>query len=317
MSSKPFFQPFAFVLFLALLAAAPSAQAQETCPAGFAPITPGQFIMGGTVANTPADELPRHTVTLSEGFCISTTEVTRAQWIAAMGTTPWLKGDGTPRDGVFMPPGGQPDAGGQYPAQYISWEDAQNYIARLNQAEEADYYRLPTEAEWEYACRAGTQLSFSTDPQGTEITEQNFGNFAWYAVNTVNAGEDYPHEVGQKAANAWELFDLFGNVWEWCSDWYDPAYYAASPAADPQGPARSDEATRVLRGGSFQEFPVNPGLEDCRAPNRHRALAQVRLPQAGFRLVWVENPPARPPVQAKDGSGGGCFLGTSRTQPNF
>ncbi len=289
---------------LALLAAA-SVRAEITCPAGFAPITPGEFIMGGLLEGDPADEFPRHTVAITDEFCVSQTEITRAQWIEVMGTTPWLNADGTPRARVFGVPVENPAAGDNYPAQYVSWEDALDYIARVNAAEDADHFRLPTEAEWEYACRAGSQTAFAAG-----VTVETFGQFAWYSENTVNAGEDYPHETGGKTANGFDLQDTFGNVWEWCLDWYDANYYAISSHTNPAGPSWSPVSTKVIRGGSFQEFAQNPGLEDCRVSNRSHALPQGRFPQVGFRLVWVQNPPPRPPAAAGD-SGGGCFLGAS------
>jgi formylglycine-generating enzyme required for sulfatase activity len=128
-----------------------------------------------------------------------------------------------------------------HPVENINrWEDTQEFIARLNAFNDGYRYRLPTEAEWEYAARAGTTSMFIGNPDDA----------GWYAQNSNRQ----THPVGQKQPNAWGLYDMLGNVSEWVSDWYDPVYYAVSPALDPAGPATG--SLHSLRGGSAALMPV-------------------------------------------------------------
>ena len=161
---------------------------------------------------------------------MQTTEVTQGQWKAVMGTEPW-KGEDYVKEG--------PD----YPASYVSWDDAVAYCKKLSE-KEGKTYRLPTEAEWEYACRAGTQTtrSFGND-------EKVLGDYAWYAKNAYDIDEKYAHQVGLKKPNAFGLYDMHGNALEWCHDYYEEDYYQQSPINDPLGPASG--SLRVLRGGSW------------------------------------------------------------------
>jgi hypothetical protein len=175
-------------------------------------------------------------VTLTKPFEMSIYEITQEQWTKVMGTKPWA-GQEYAQDA--------PDNA----ATYVSWDDCQEFIARLNACGEGKY-RLPTEAEWEYAFRAG-----STSRSGFD--EKQVDEFAWCFNNTVRAGEKYAHPVGQKKPNAWGIFDMAGNAHEWCHDWYDYWYWSAERRAatrtDPMG-AESGEY-RVLRGGSFYYKP--------------------------------------------------------------
>jgi len=116
-----------------------------------------------------------------------------------------------------------------YSATYVSWDDAVAYCKKLSE-KEGKTYRLPTEAEWEYACRAGTETpwSFGTD-------ENVLGDYAWYRENTFNIDEKYAHQVGLKKPNAFGLYDMHGNVYEWCHDYYEEDYYKQSPEQDPRG----------------------------------------------------------------------------------
>ena len=167
--------------------------------------------------NAPQDSVRlQHQITLTRGFYLGKYEVTRGQWESAMGTAPWDSLSGTPD-------------GPNYPANNITWDDAQQFIRQLNTAAGDSLYRLPTEAEWEYACRAGTTSDwwFSDD-------EHDLGAYAWYRANAWNVGEGYPHEVGQKLPNPWGLHDMYGNVKEYCQDYFSPTYYAESPPVDPQ-----------------------------------------------------------------------------------
>jgi formylglycine-generating enzyme required for sulfatase activity len=223
-------------------------------------IPAGTFLMG-----SPADETGRevdehqHKVTISKTFYIQTTEVTQEQWTAMMGTKPW-KGGGC----VVV------DA--NYPATYVSWDDAVAYCEKLS-AKEGKTYRLPTNAEWEYACRAGSQTTWSF---GND--EKALGDYSWCEENTTLVGENYPHQVGLKQPNAFGLYDMHGNVWEWCHDYSGRDYYLDSPEKDPMGPTSG--SSRVLRGGSW--------LDDrwwTRSAFRNGLDAGVRNGNVGFRLV--------------------------------
>ncbi len=125
----------------------------------------------------------------------------------------------------------------------MSWGDAVMFCTKLSQRE-GKTYRLPTEAEWEYACRAGTTTRFSF---GDSVS--SLGDHAWFNENALLVGQQYAHPVGQKKPNPWDLYDMHGNVYEWCSDWYKREYYSNSPNVDPKGPSSRTE--RSLRGGSW------------------------------------------------------------------
>ena len=193
------------------------------------PIPAGEFLMGSleTEPGRQDDEV-QHQVTLTKPFLLGVHEVTQGQWQAVMGTTPW-KGKQYVKEGD------------DYPATYVSWNDAVEFCRKLSEIEGLEY-RLPTEAEWEYACRAGTTTAYSFGDDASEL-----GEYAWYRENAWEAGQKYAHTVGQKKPNPWGLYDMHGNVWEWCEDRY--GVYHAGAATDPTGPASGD--LRVLRGGSF------------------------------------------------------------------
>ena len=188
----------------------------------FVLIPAGQFLMG-----SPPSERNRgsaegqHEVVIIRPFYLGKYEVTQAQWRAVMGNNP----------SYFQ---NCEDC----PAEMASWNAVQEFLRRLNERAGITGYRLPTEAEWEYACRAGSQAaySFGDDPRGLE-------RFAWYEKNSGGK----PHPVGQKRPNAWGLYDLHGNVWEWCQDWYGS--YPSGSLSDPTGPGSGQG--RVLRGGSW------------------------------------------------------------------
>ena len=182
------------------------------------------------------------------------------------------------------------------PVESVSWLDAVEFCNRLNEREKrtpfyringkevtilgGDGYRLPTEAEWEYACRAGSSTLY---PFGDNA--RFLGEYAWYHENSENK----THPVGQKSPNAWGLHDMLGNVWEWCADWYEAKYYASSPPADP--PGASGASNRVIRGGccsprfcrlgrGFFNFPRN-----CRSAGRFWLAPGFRRDYVGFRLA--------------------------------
>jgi formylglycine-generating enzyme required for sulfatase activity len=230
--------------FLAIPAAAQKAPAQVTNSIGmeFVLIPAGSFMMGTKGPNCPkddpfterneyancmsgvsGDETPQHRVTISRPFYLGKTEVTQAQWYAVMGNNP--ANFKTEKAGMDSR---------NHPVEEVSWDDVQIFINRLNAKEGKNVYRLPTEAEWEYAARAGT-------------TGERYGalnSIAWYDGNSGNK----THPVAQKAPNAWGLYDMLGNVWEWVQDWYGDDYYANSPSTDPRGPSAGSD--RVYRGGS-------------------------------------------------------------------
>jgi formylglycine-generating enzyme required for sulfatase activity len=197
-------------------------------PAGAKPlemvlIPAGTFTMGSpsNEKDRDSDEGPQHRVTISKDFYIGKYEVTQAQWKAVMGSNPSAR------------------KGDNLPVEQVSWDDCQAFIQKLNSmALGVGTFRLPTEAEWEYACRAGTttRLYWGDDPNYSQI-----GGYGWYWANS--AGRNHP--VGEKLPNAWGLFDMSGNVWEWCQDWYGP--YPSGAQVDPTGPQSG--LYRVWRGG--------------------------------------------------------------------
>ena len=211
-------------------------------------------------------ESPQHSVEISKPFFIQTQEVNQSQWKALMGTEPW---NGKKRIKVNCP---------NCPVVYISYLDIQDFINKLNQKEETNRYRLPTEAEWEYACRAGTDTAYHFGNDAKKLDQ-----YAWYAGNTHKKGEEYAHAVGMKKPNAWGLYDMHGNVWELCSDGYDEKYYINSPPRDPKGPPVS-KFGRVIRGGSY-DF-IQPGL---RSAVRIPGGDMKRRSDTGFRLVAEKN----------------------------
>ena len=227
----------------------------------FAYIPPGEFWMGSPEDEQGrySDESPRHRVRLTRGYYMQTTPVTQSQWEAVTGENP----------SDFK------KAGPNAPVENVSWEDVQKYIEKLNSRVESYRFRLPTEAEWEYACRAGTETAFCngpiTEPSGRD---PNLDKVGWYAKNSGGT----THPVGQKEPNAWGLYDMHGNVWEWCSDWFDEKYYAKSPPEDPQGPESG--AGRVNRGGAWLN---DAGF--CRAAYRGRYTPDYRSIYLGFRLL--------------------------------
>ena len=185
----------------------------------------GTFMMGCTASNQygcfPA-ESPTHQVTLTQAFYMGRYEVTQSQWAAKMGSNP----------SQFQPP--NYSDGANRPVERVSWNTIQGYLS-------ATGMRLPSEAEWEYACRAGTTTAFNNGSSN----DADVGTIAWYATNSPA----YTHAVGGKAANALGLHDMSGNVYEWVNDWFDSNYYSVSPSTNPLGPMSG--TSRVSRGGSW------------------------------------------------------------------
>ncbi len=212
-------------------------------------IQPGTFQMGSKVFD---DEQPVHDVRISWPFYLGTYPVTQAQWEAVMGSN----------TSHFQ---GHPHR----PIENISWEDVQAFIERLNGVEGHRQYRLPTEAEWEYAARAGSTTGYCF---GDEVSRLH--KFAWWASNS--GGQTHP--VGQLKPNVRGLYDMHGNVWEWIQDWYGDTYYEESSNPDPQGP--STAVYRAVRGGGWD---CDAG--DCRSASRNIEVPSGRSPVIGFRLL--------------------------------
>jgi formylglycine-generating enzyme required for sulfatase activity len=239
----------------------------------FVYIRPGKFIMGSpfTEVGRENDEGPQREVTISRGFYLGKYELTQGQWQAVMGTTPW-DGSISPRISVYL---GYPavifvQRDADNPAVYVSWDDAQALIARLNAAAGDSLYRLPTEAEWEYACRAGTTTRWSSGNDESPLKD-----YAWYSASIL-PNEWYAHRVGTKKANPWGLYDMHGNVWEWVQDRYGA--FPSNPQTDPLGPASGP--SRVGRGGDFSR-----SASYTRSAYRVSYSPSSRYPNLGLRLL--------------------------------
>ena len=218
-------------------------------------IPPGEFTMGDE--NCGKWEKPLHKVVISKPFYLGKYEVTQEEWAAVLGINPSrFKG---PRN----------------PVEQVSWEDCQNFLKKLDQkcgAAEGSY-SLPSEAQWEYACRAGTTGKWFFGESEAEL-----GDYAWYNDNS----EGKPHPVGEKKANGWGLHDVYGNVWEWCADWFDNDYYKESPLSDPGGP--SSGAAHVIRGGGW-DYP-DPA-RGCRSAHRGKHELRFLHYAIGLRVFRV------------------------------
>lgn len=207
----------------------------------FVSIPAGSFTQGDSSAG------PAHRVTLSKGFQMMSTEVTQAQWQAVMGNNPsYFKGE-------------------NLPVESISWKDIQGFIQKLNTG--SNIYRLPSEAEWEYAARAGSTTNYSCGDDESCLTE-----FAWYIPNSSNSS----HPVGQKKPNALGLFDMHGNVSEWVEDRYE--VYSADAVTDPKGASKGDY--RLQRGGNWNNY-----AKECRSAARNYGDEGGSDNNLGFRLV--------------------------------
>ena len=246
-------------------------------------IEPGTFLMGLTGAQEETlrskgmwiDELferekPAHEVEITRGFYLGKYEITQGQWESVMGTRPWSEQSGP---SVYV------QANANHPAVYISWNDMQEFVPRLNEAEGADVYRLPTEAEWEYACRAGSESLWSFGD-----VESQLRRYAWYRDNAWDVGGQYGHTVGMKLPNAWGLYDMHGNVFEWVQDRWDERYYRVSPTEDPPGP--STGPFRVIRGGCFYN-----AAWFVRSAYRYPPTPDARDSYVGARLLRQGPPP--------------------------
>ena len=231
------------------------ASKSATCPSG-----------GTTDNDADDDEIPQHKVRISKGFQMGVYEVTLGQFkkfIASSGRDDLITDD-------FIKYNSHGDSAA---VTKVSWHDAQDFIQWLNKKEGGSRYRLPTEAEWEYAARAGTNTIYSWGNAKSQA-----GSYAWYDKNAYDVGRKYAHAVGTKKPNPWGLYDMHGNVWEWVQDWYNENYYRNSASTDPKGP--SSGRYRVFRGGGWYD-----GAGYLRSADRNNNSPGFRNDGLGFRLV--------------------------------
>ena len=260
--SRRRFAAFALSCF-AFLAAAQGAPDKVVLDLGsqvslrLVPIQPGSFDMGSATARL-LDQQPRHRVVIEQPFYLGAFEVTQEQWAAVMKDSPSI------HKGPHFP------GCEKYPVENVSWRYCQQFLEALNKAFPDYHFRLPTEAEWEYACRAGATGEFSFG-KNAALSDAD----AWYSDNA--GGQTHP--VGQKKPNAWGLYDMHGNVWEWCEDAYK---------AYPEGRLPSDVFTgvsMVLRGGAFNSLP-----ERLSWSYRHNLEPEDCGRYYGFRCAAVRKP---------------------------
>lgn len=226
----------------------------------FVYIPPGTFMMGSPrdEAGRYADRETYHQVRLTSGFYMQTTETTQKQWAAVMKNNP----------SFFI------NCGEDCPAEQVSWNDVQRFVWKLNQSERLNTYSLPTEAQWEYACRAGssTRFNWGNDP---DCSKADYGvGFIHNECKGINLGK--PVKTGSFPPNALGLYDMHGNVGEWCLDRFDS--YLPKDAVDPAGSYSATE--RVFRGGSW-----GVGSRYCRSANRDSGPPSMKSSEIGFRLV--------------------------------
>ncbi len=217
-------------------------------------IRPGSFLMGEEKgAPDGADAKPVHKVTLSQLFFMDKYVVTQEQWEAVMGSNP------------------SRSKAAKNPVEMVNWDDCQAFVKKLNEKFSGGKFRLPTEAEWEYACRAGSKTRFFYGDD-----EASLGDYAWYRANANKT----THPVGEKRPNAWGLYGMQGNVAEWCEDALAPY-----PAGEQKDPVAAAGGVRVIRGGSWGGSP-----SQCRSALRNGDVHYMRYPDLGFRVVFVPVP---------------------------
>jgi formylglycine-generating enzyme required for sulfatase activity len=238
-------------------------------------VHPGEFAMGPpSSGDERSDREPNHKVRITRPYFLGVYEVTQGEYEKVMSTNPSYhskKGEGKDRIKDVTDPS-------RLPVESVTWAEAMEFCGRLS-AVPADrnagrVYRLPTEAEWEYACRAeppgGPYLRFS---RGNELPKKD--------ANFSESGIGRPVPVGTYVPNGWGFYEMHGNVGEWCLDWYDETYYQRSPAADPRGPDGGE--FRVWRGGDYTTYAWG-----CRSVNRNAQTPTYRTQCRGFRVVMVE-----------------------------
>jgi formylglycine-generating enzyme required for sulfatase activity len=223
-------------------------------------ISPGTFIMGSPPSEKGRyDDEMQHRVTLTKGFFMGVTEVTIEQWKKVMGYSP-----------------SQSEVTGKtHPVEMVSWNECQAFIMKVNKLEKSRRYRLPTEAEWEYACRADSGLAFSNGGivQAGCGLEPSLDRIGWYCGNTT----ENTQPVAKKEPNAWGLYDMHGNAWEWCQDWY--AAYPPGHIKDPKGPVTG--VSRVFRSGGW-----GLSARSCRSAFRDKYAPDLKCRFLGLRLVY-------------------------------
>jgi formylglycine-generating enzyme required for sulfatase activity len=218
------------------------------------PVEPGEFVMGSPPEEEGHDpDETQHKVRLTKPFLLGVFPVTQSQYAAVMGNNPsYFRGEDLPAE-----------SRGDLPVESVSWDDAVAFCKKLSE-KEGRTYRLPTEAEREYACRAGSTGPYAGDG--------NINDIGWYLWNSG----DTSHPVGMLQSNDWGFYDMQGNVWEWCSDWYGA--YPPGDAVDPTGPATGE--SKILRGGSLSYGP-----EACRSAYRNYYPPDERIYYIGFRVA--------------------------------
>lgn len=223
----------------------------------------GTFLMGAPIEEEEAfdDERQQHQASISMNYYLGVTEVTQGQYEKVMGTNP----------SYFQKRALRKSDSSMHPVDTVSWEDAVEFCKRLSELPEEKkagrVYRLPTEAEWEHACRAGGKFAFSFGESSKLL-----GEYGWFRENSH--GESHP--VAEKQPNAWGLYDMHGNAWEWCSDWY--GVYPRGSVTDPDGPTMG--SLRVNRGGSWFDDATS-----CRSANRNGFEPMLRFDSFGFRVA--------------------------------
>jgi formylglycine-generating enzyme required for sulfatase activity len=293
-----------FCLFAAIVASLPTAANRGASDEGsadkvltnsigmkLAPIPAGKFLMGSLLTEAERDENElQHEVEITKPFWMGVYEVTQAEYSKVMGKSRFegAKGHNAWNHGSrFHAKAG---GGADYPAENIFWRHAVEFCKRLSVRPEEKkagrVYRLPTEAEWEYACRAGTTTPFH---YGIALTSKLANFNGEFPFGTAEKGPylRQTSKVGSYKPNAWGLYDMHGNVQEWCSDYYDPNYYKSSPKKDPRGPEKGVLSTdyhndfyHVVRGGSW----LDEG-RGCRSAYRFRAMPHDGYQIVGFRVV--------------------------------
>jgi uncharacterized protein (TIGR02996 family) len=260
-------------------------------------IPPGVFLMGSpdSEVERQRDEAPQHEVGISRPFYLGVYPVTQGQWQRVMGRW-WQRLTGSNPSWFCASGGGKDEVRGldtrDFPVECVSWEEAVAFCGKLSELPEERRakrrYRLPTEAEWEYACRGGAPSSTPFHFGNSLCSSQaNFDGNHPYGAVARGPFLQRPTEVGAyQVSNGFGLYDLHGNVWEWCADWYGEHYYAGSPRLDPPGP--SEGSGRVVRGGSWSHSG-----QLCRSADRYGHAPGVRYAYIGFRVALVPSGLAR------------------------
>jgi len=210
-------------------------------------------------------EHPRHEVTISRPFYMGVHEVTQAQWRAVMGTEPWK--------GKVMTQEGDDNA-----ASWVTWRQANEFCKAMSK-KTGKKVMLPTEAQWEYACRAGSKTAYCYGDDPSKL-----GQYAWYRTNVWESSKRYARPVGKKKPNAWGLYDMYGNIWEYCRDWYAKDFYGNAKGGKKVDPVNSKETRHVtVRGGSWYN-----GADLCRSAGRNSWTGPTYVHyNYGFRVMVV------------------------------